>query len=59
MISQVSESQEDVPLLDIKIFFFFFFLNIGLLNERSQDLFVAAKITVSLGFLNKKESKSK
>ena len=56
MISQVSESQEDVPLLDIKIFFFFF-LNIGLLNERSQDLFVAAKITVSLGFLNKKESK--
>lgn len=58
MISQVSESQEDVPLLDIKIFFFFF-LNIGLLNERSQDLFVAAKITVSLGFLNKKESKSK
>ena len=24
MISQVSESQEDVSLLDIKIFFFFF-----------------------------------
>ena len=59
MISQVSESQEDVSLLDIKIFFFFFFPNIGLLNNRSQDLFVAAKITVGLGFLNKKESKSK
>ena len=58
MISQVSESQEDVSLLDIKIFFFFF-PNIGLLNKRSQDLFVAAKITVGLGFLNKKESKSK
>lgn len=58
MISQVAESQEDVPLLDSKIFFFFF-LDIGLLNKRSQDLFVAAKITVSLGFLNKKESKSK
>lgn len=56
MISQVSGSQEDVPPLDIKIFFF---LDIGLLNKRSQDLFVAAKITVSLGFLNKKESKSK
>lgn len=57
MISQVSESQEDVPLLDSKKNFFF--LDIGLLNKRSQDLFVAAKITVSLGFLNKKESKSK
>lgn len=56
MISQVSGSQEDVPPLDIKIFFF---LDIGLLNKRSQDLFVAAKITVSLGFLSKKKSKSK
>ena len=57
MTSQVSESQEAGPLLDIKVFFFF--LDVDLLNKRSQDLFVAAKIPINLGFLSKKESKSK